>query len=540
MKRRVKRCLFWLLLSVALAAAVRWILYFPYDPALLYHAVPGHAVLVSDHDGLAARWPQLAGHPVVRRVAESLGADSAKLEGWSSDRGLQALLDRFAGRRTVVAYVPSFGRMGDPAWVAATWAGGYAQLLRWGVLRGLLKDFRPVRMGGHRVWKLEPSDPDSPLRLSVASVEGCVVACYSADPRGVVSLIDRIEHRAPIAGELHRALLLKPQDGDTPPDRAWVRLPPPVAGYASDPAVGVALTGTTGGVLQGWLDCRIELPEAEALGGGERTQKLRRLTGTSPSTLLVLPAGSAEAALRFMDATAAGSLVADFIGEHARDGGHAFAGLCAGDCSGRILGLRVPGVVFGVETSAQRPLENLVTEILDVLNSRFGWGVISRRVAAPGWEGLAVDSTRFGMFSGLGLEDRPVFALHDGWLVLGSNQAALSALLAGEDARRLDANGIWSRIEHAEKAQALLWTDLRATVEALDHAFAVYKLVLMVQGGASAAAARERVETVQRFLETALPVEECLLRLETRGRRTRVHFRLGVPPGDGPPVAENP
>ena len=188
--------IFVLLLFVAFSV---WrVLWSPYQVEALYAAVPAHAIFVSEHARLAERWPVWSQHPLVRSIVTGLGVEARDAERVARAPGTQALLNRLAPLNTVVAYVPSLGRRGEPAWVLATWVGMQGQLMRWGFYNKLLANFEQRTFSGGRQGWVQEHLPGSrsDQKLSLAVVQGVLIACVSAEPEAVALLMRRVEDRA--------------------------------------------------------------------------------------------------------------------------------------------------------------------------------------------------------------------------------------------------------------------------------------------------------------------------------------------------------
>ena len=102
-------------LAVFLIAATGYLFWMPYDPASLYRAIPADAALVSSHQNLAARWPQLATNIWLNPLL-----DAEETSGQTPDHNTLfsvSRLVRLARRDTLLAYLPTPGGIGKPAWV---------------------------------------------------------------------------------------------------------------------------------------------------------------------------------------------------------------------------------------------------------------------------------------------------------------------------------------------------------------------------------------------------------------------------------------
>ena len=65
---RPKRLLTLGLLALAVAVAVWWVLYIPYDPLAIYRPIPASATVVGRHTRLPERWLDILGNPLSRAL----------------------------------------------------------------------------------------------------------------------------------------------------------------------------------------------------------------------------------------------------------------------------------------------------------------------------------------------------------------------------------------------------------------------------------------------------------------------------------------
>ena len=119
------------LLAVVFAVAcICWIFYEPYVPSRVVRPLPAGATLVTEHDGLSARLPEMVRNPVVVSTLMAAGMDEKDLDEIAGDPQFMRYLNQLAGRRTMFAYTPAMGPDSEPAWMLTSWVGGAGYRLR--------------------------------------------------------------------------------------------------------------------------------------------------------------------------------------------------------------------------------------------------------------------------------------------------------------------------------------------------------------------------------------------------------------------------
>ncbi|MFH1968957.1 MAG: hypothetical protein ABIJ53_01420, partial [Verrucomicrobiota bacterium] len=175
------------LTSCALAfffiAVTGYLFWMPYDPASLYRAIPANAALVSSHQNLAQHWPQL-----VTNIWLNPFVGAEETSGQTPDPNTLlsvSRLIRLARRETVLAYLPALGGIGKPAWMAATWIGGWSSCVRWALFWGRWPGINELgAFGGRTMWGLQTPLADG-QRLSFACGDGVLLACLAPDPAAI-------------------------------------------------------------------------------------------------------------------------------------------------------------------------------------------------------------------------------------------------------------------------------------------------------------------------------------------------------------------
>lgn len=529
----LRRISFAVVLLAFVGAFVWRVTWFPYQAETLIAAMPPQALCVGEHARLAARWPALIRHPLVRSAALAMGVPSATLDTLARDPGTQAVLDRLAARSTVVAYVPSIGRRGQPAWVASSWVGLQGQLMRWGFYDSALAGFHShVFPGGRKGWVLEGvGGPGSRQSLALAVTEGVLLACLSEDPDAISILLYRVENRVPGLKTLGSPAV--EGDGAGPVrDRfifgdlggLYAALGDSMGVWSVDLSVG---TNAVEGEIRGPAGV---VPGLETERGWAAVAGLSQVLHASPGALLIAPAEVLAVAGRGLPPPTgeAVTVLWDQLRALAVPGGRVFVSVCKPSYSGRIMGFKVATAMLGIELADPAAAEAVIGSALDAFNAHFSTTLIRTPVPdAPA--GLStVESVRRGPLSGLGAGERPSYAITNGWLIVASNRDVLEGVLRAPEPPGAPS---WARDLAVGRGAAMGWVDLGDAAESLRKITAIYDLLMIAQGGArEPTVARERMAMAQAWLDEVRPLGCLRLGGGVQDGACRVRFRLGPAP----------
>ena len=344
-----RRCAFWLLLAVFAGLCLWYAFFFPYDPVRLWRAIPPQARWTVEIPRLAESWPALLRHRGLRAAAAAYGWPEAQLERLAADREAARLVRRLASERTLIAYVPRFGRWGQPALVAASWVGGESQILKMQAALHLLPGLRRLRLdGGREAWEWRPRGLPPGQRVSMALVEGVFLACVSPDPRGVQQLIFRLETGAPAAEEGRQSLPSSaapaaPADSSA---RLWIAVGGEPAGADPRRRWRIDLTWPDADRLEGRL-LGLDPPPGSPRAAAERAADLAPWIGNFPGAMLAFPYAWLQPRLG-ASATGVWEYAAAFLRTNVAERGSVRLYLSDTNHSGRLFGFRAPVVLAGV------------------------------------------------------------------------------------------------------------------------------------------------------------------------------------------------
>jgi hypothetical protein len=515
---KLKRPAFIVILLLFVAFVAWRVLHVPYRPDVLLQAIPRSAVFVSEHDELASRWSELASNPLIESILTSVGVESDDLESFREDNVVDWLMNRFAARRTVIAYLPALGPTEEPAWVLASWGGLHARMLKWGVYSGALGDFaKQTFPGGRRGWLLEDTEQDFPgQHLSLAVADGALLAVLSAHPQGVNVPLERIERDAEILPGLKAGL--RDRDGvESSMDRGWLALDGP-HGDSWNYDIALNRPGLAEASFTGSADL---LPAAGEINVQERLDELVGVLKDAPGALIVGPFSLLKSSLTDGDVR----FVADLLAEHTSGGADSFITLCASGYSGRILGYKVATLMMGVRLKNRHESEAIIDGVLDNMNAEFGTTLIQRDVPMQGIRMKTIESVKKGPLSRLAREERPAYTMVGDWLFISSNRKAL------EKVRRKKPNkaGPWREELQSQPGHMVLWTDLESTGKSLSKVAAVYDLISLFQGQSSKnSPVRQNIALAQEWIDTLMPMKRICAWGSSTTNACTARIRIGV------------
>jgi hypothetical protein len=552
----IRRAAFWTLLILFAALLFWWATFIPYRPDRLYSAIPHTAVWVGEQARLAQRWPELAAHPLVRHGAALAGVSSEEWEKFAADPALSRWRARLAGRSTVCAYVPALGNQREPAWICASWIGGYSQRLRWQTAFLRNTEFRPIRLErGRTIWLVTPKATRFPRErfLSLALAEGMLLGCYSRDPAGVRFVLEQCESEAGsvnviAAGTLRRAEALW---GHPAADRGWFFLPPQEA--ASLPRL---------------VAYRLDLTDRRAARCTFATESPWRglsqpcapgaaqtLAGVWDGAPVIVAHASWDFWASLLASVLSQKQLADlskFIeGAGEIQSPQVAIGLLRDEYSGRIRslfkgllgaiarGLKVPTLIVAVETGAH-PLQMYrhIKDALDILNSRHGWGLIPHEMPTESQSIMTVEETSANnAYRRFEADERIGYVCVSNWLILASNAGALRKIMNQpvRGAAPNDAGPAPAAPWIAAGATAGGWCEAQPASGIIQNALSVATLLFAFQAPQTATGIRSAMEEFRRALAILAPIQTVTLRAEPpQAGAIRISLELSVePPASG-------
>ncbi|MBM4147499.1 MAG: hypothetical protein FJ224_00435 [Lentisphaerae bacterium] len=446
-----------LTLSLLFGLACAWrVLHFPYNRETLFRGMPANAFWVAEHPSLSSAWKDVLSNPLVKAGIAAGGLEDESA-GLLRSRRIAGVMESLAARNTVASYVPSDseGAFAGPALVAASWVGYRTQFLRW---RSLPKAMGPGAakyrlMPGVDIWTVKSDVPGGSGFLSICVAEGVIYACLSRDPFGVQHVV----LRALAGGKPARSAAVVA--GKPEPERGvqqgWALWQWPFGPTRNMWNSSVyRLEVQPGGSLRGEAVSAplSAFPVASAPAVAGDWDGLGAVLGNVPAAFAAL---TREQAGRLAGGT--GSLTFAVMDMLIDGNDPVFIALAGGDCSGRILGLKVPMLLAGVKSDlAPDSLFARVSAGLDLLNRRYKLGLIPRRRGDGIRTWIALDSSGGKDTPGLLEGEAPAIALVGGWLIAASSEAGLKQLLAGPAPRE---PGKWLPVMKSAGSFPVFWCD---------------------------------------------------------------------------------
>ena len=542
-----KRIFFYVVLIVFVSLTLWWILYFPFSRERLYRAIPSNATLVSEHKNLAERWQFIARNPLTLCLLSTAGFRQSDLKKDVMDPGLVKTIKRFAGKDTVIGYIPSLNGEGDPAWVLSSWVGGSCQLMRWTSARVMAKSNlkKETLDGGRQVWvvadaNMSPSDPG----VSLAVVEGVLVACLSSDRTGVRHLINRIESGAPLHADLRKRLSvdvsLNAEGGMV--DCGWFKWHEASGDDFRVRQFEYALTSFGEKTCAGWVrgDADLMIPKTSGVGvttNGASMECAARLCDSSglemveralpivPDAFAVFPFSFVEPLLSGRKASRGVRIISRMVKAEAETNSAAFVSMFGGDLSGRLLGLKVPSLVAGVCVKNEANVMAKVPATIDTLNALYRGGMIPRREDISGHPVVALDSTQSGIYGSIAATDKPAVTARDRWFMIASSMGTLTNALCGSgtaDAKWLKGRSV------VGPCSCYAWINIQSAGQAIKNAIAAYTLVLIAQNSEGTGEMRQKLGMVRTWIDVLTPLKEGELWLSFADSEFELRFKFGA------------
>lgn len=534
----VKRFFFWLLLVSFICILAWWLFYIPYDEDSLRRAVPCDATLVSEHNNLAARWPNVIKSPVVSGLVQLMGGEQGVASSSAGVRDIQRLLDLLASRKTIIALSPALGPGESPVWTMSTWIGGKSLLLRSGILTRRIPGVDSVRLrDGSRIWMIEPASGEAGApKFSFATMDGVLFGCLSKDPLAVQWVLFKMQGR--LEPSLNCAFSGFDQSDPSVPDgmdRGWIG----GWGQTGDAGIYYRLQEFSGSAVEAGLSLShgsaglpfypVKRKAAELIAVRDRAQRL-----------LVRPADLSIVTF-FEDVAAALRLakmgrVLKYL-EIAFPGlqpdSEIFASLCGGDDSGRIMGVRVPAIIVGVKLEGAVQVVERISAALDSINAETGWGLIPKRIADRPQPLVVIDCTRGGVYSGVNRDERLALTARGGWLLLASNVRALKDLVSDTASepvtvvsREMNRRVMWMPAGGITEADAYMQADLERAGQSINDALAVMSLGLLVGDAPDREQKLGRLARARTVVEALKSMGTCAVWLDAGPHRTVMHVRI--------------
>jgi hypothetical protein len=176
-----------------------------------------------------------------------------------------------------------------------------------------------------------------------------------------------------------------------------------------------------------------------------------------------------------------------------------FASLLGGECSGRMLGVRVPTFITGIQCNPGTDLAHPLRLGLDILNKAHSWGLVPLRRDVAGTPMFTVQASRNCLLSSLDSREQPALTIYRDWLLFCSNADVLERLLTAGPPPTTRAQPATPPLS----GEARLWLDFARTAQCLRNALAAYELSLLTrEETAESRAARGNINRTRAWIES--------------------------------------
>ena len=520
------------LVLVAVALLAAWLAYVPYRPERVLRAIPANTQILTTHENLAARWSAILQNPLLQSIALSAGVETTALKTLTTDPETLRWVQRLAARNTALAYVPRLGAGGQPSWVLVSWLGGDSQWLRLQLSCFPPRGFdRHAPHNGVPYWTFRIAGLRSGTQLSLAFVEGLLIACVGEDPTAMLDLLDTSDGILPSLAVTRGAKLsdywcLNP----TAPDHSWIDAGAFVRRAPTAPPLTLSLSAIEPHYLEGDLCGAVSLPAAKTSAKPMDPGELVKLAGDLPMAAVLIRAEFALPPL----AAWLGPEWAQTLDLALRMQGTDRVALfmMGGDYGGRLYGFRIPALVVAIPVRKSDAMPGLMQGLLDQLNLKHGWGLIPHESTLGNRSLHSIEGTTPNAFSALPPDERPAYALCDNWFLIASSQRTLAALLARYDRSESDNeahNSRWASGLQLARGGAYGWVDFARARDELRLIIAGYSLKLMFEDPHKSATQRAQLNLYRAWLDTLAPLGEGKLWLTSDGQLSALRFEAGTP-----------
>lgn len=521
MKKR--RLVFWILLIAFFGGVIFWLVHVPYRPERMYRLIPAQADFVSTHIELAPRWDEFSGNPIALSLFRTMGLDIDEWAEELEDPNVRHWVDKLLVHRTVIAHVPSVGRYGVPSWFGVSWIGGESIQLRWLLKRGRLDGMTRVdHHAGVTFWRVE-GDPEDREYLSLAVVEGMVVAAWSEDPDAVQYALDTYDGRFPSLVDT-QAHGFEPRCGEQALDWGWYHPRDVISDFLPlyFEFSRIDERGLSGALCvpgsEHWE--RIPLNGLEPLG---------RLLGPLPFTFVgAHPDGfwalwdqwapetwNAATAYTLREVPVEGPMVLAVMGN---------------EYGGRLFGIGVPSLMLAAYVGEGEAAVRAAKDTLDGLNGRYRWGLVPQKTHVGNHPVYVVESTADTAYARFRFRDQIAYTHRDGWFLAASHADALMKLMTryeGIGAVAEADEGPWRTGMAKSDAAAYGWLDLSRGATVVRTAIMAWSLKLLFEDPVESEDIRRRLSEARAWVDALAPMLRMQLWLDADGEMTTLKFELG-------------
>lgn len=516
-------------LAVFFITITGYLFWMPYDPAALDRAIPADSALVSSHQNLAQRWPQLSTNIWLTTL---FGANEISGQTPPKDKIISfSRIIRLARHDTLLAYIPTPGGISKPTWMAASWIGSWSPCVRWALFWGKWPGIKDLgAFGGRTMWGLQKPLADG-QRLSFACGDGVLLACLSPDPvaiRYALMAYDGLTPSSQAMSELRRM----PQP--ICPDIVWGQW------QVRSNQEPCRLIGTLDRLDDQGLSATMRLqpsPYRQArLTESINVSAVEQALGNLPALVFALPLPTLQDGLRSTASapawlqTTSHLLQSDWIQQDTNGLVLAlFTGEYGGGYGRKPLRMSVPTLMAFTRVKRPDNLRRLVGRELDLLNIRHRLGLIQDPVPLViGSQKIwTIETTSNKFLAELEAEDRPAYTIVGDWLIVSSQAGSLAKLMQrfqtlGNETPAAPAD--WHGVMSATNTTGFIWLDLDTGGKTVQLALSLWGLSLR---NSNSPEMPHAIKVARTLLDRIRPLQSCTLWMEPEGSNTVVHMEIG-------------
>jgi len=522
MFKKYRRLLTFIILAIFISITIKWIFSFPFSPELVCRVVPHDAIFVSRHISPAARVNALADSSTADDIINQLGVLGEDIAAALDDPGIRKLVDIIGSEYITCGFVP--GADGSQSrFVFGAWIGGWTQPLRWGWFDHWMTDFYVHKLAdGRRVWVMPFSDTGDDYYLSLVVNEGVLAGTVSKEKFGVLHILPRLQRESPLAATTDKLCDRSAENSCDDEFIASLIVP-----YSKNRSGHVYLHGKFSEISSDKITMRIDV-DAEScfnsflkenfykVGNSDIVNtEVAGVIGDAPGILMTLPVETVSA---IIDLYGGDSLLPEWsrLKKMLQSNGTLYLFVCGGKYYGHIMQyMKVPSIGAAFPLRKGIKSNPAVNNIIDELNASRKWGLLAT-ADSHNRDIRIINSVRSGPFSKLGRNEKPAFAVMDGYLIALSNVDVLRRILAADSGK---AGSICKWAESAADSESAIyaWSDLKLASDIAMKALLDYTLFSVISGNRNSV--RYDTNEIKTLIKALGSLKSCAVHLSPTGEK---------------------
>jgi hypothetical protein len=463
-----------------------WIFHFPFRPELVCRVVPHDAIFVSRHISPAVRLNALADSNAAAKIINQLGVVGKDIEETLADPGIRKLVDIIGAKYIVSGFVPGVNH-NEGDFVFGAWIGGWTQPLRWGWFDHWMTDFYVHKLAdGQRIWVMPFSETGDDYYLSLVVNEGVLAGTISKDKFKVLHILPRLANQYPVISMADEWCNEPQKDRCDDEFIASLMIP-----YGKNEYGHIYLRGQFNEVSADKISMRTAIDADRGLNnflqktfykmpdGNIGDAGITGIIGDAPGILVAMPVTIFSTVI---DLYGGSSYLPEWgkLKSLLKTTGPLYLFVAGDKYYGRIMHMKVPAFGFALPLRDGIKADTAVNRIIDEFNASRKWGLLA--TADSHNRGVRIiNSVRSGDLNKLGKNEKPAFAVQDGYLIGLSNVDVLRRILAqGNNTTGVESE--WAKLAGQHESSLYGWSDLNQTGDVAMKALIGYTLVSLITG----------------------------------------------------------